>query len=374
MPLTAKDFKIYNSTPEYVRQLDQAFDYFRAKYPDGADAALQYLHDNNKAFMNNGPSNPYVGKLDAGTDAFGHFDGRDVILWNPATGILVTSGGKVTGIESAADGLAHEIWGHAFNPANDIMDNILDSQYGRANERIAVGVESSLNVLFGEPLRDNHGGVEVWTSDVTVRTIMTEDGALQLVRTNALGQDEYGPQIGTTGAGWEKLQHAFDQMDNAITAGQAVSGAVDGIVFITGRQYGETAGGYNDGYNGGGDPEPTNGGHHDHSAEAIHNGEGWLEWNGEIDEGGGKNPSDTLQDKSSDDPDYQYASHMMAQIGKLADAPADLSGGADWLLHFGEGQREHDGGIGHPQPEPGPVAGGDVPVVGVHHVEAGVLM
>lgn len=353
MPVTAKDFKIYNSTPEYVRQLDQAFDYFRAKFPN-ADDTLRYLLDTGKQFMNNSPGNPYVAPKDAGSDAYGRMDGHDIILWNPATGILVTKDGKVTGIESAADGLGHEIWGHGLNPANDAMLNTPDSpEYQTLNERVAVGIESILNILAGEPQRDNHYGTEVWTSDVTVHTIMGENGELILVRTNANGQDEYGPQIDYKSAGWQQLQHAFDQADTADASNHG-STTIDGIVIhITGHRddSGGSGSGNGDSNLGGGD---------------------WAQWNGEISEGGGgDHTKQGLEDKSSDDPDYQYPSHMM-QIGNLIDTPANLTGGTVWLQHLGDLL-----GGGHPVlPQPAPMPIPDAPevtLVGVTDIIDSVL-
>lgn len=238
MPVTAKDFKIYNSTPQFEQQLNQAFDYFRSKFPD-ADAGLRYMAENNIAIMNNPPGNPMVSKEYSGSDLYGHAGSEQLVMWDPSSGILVTNGGQVTGIESAADGLAHEIWGHAFNSANDAMGNIPDGQYDWANERVAVGIESALNLLFGEPLRDNHDGHLVWTSDVTVHTITGENGELILVRTDSSGHDIYGPQIDYTSPGWQKLQHAFDQASGANNGGGGSGGSAAGDVTITGHQTGE---------------------------------------------------------------------------------------------------------------------------------------
>lgn len=270
MPVTAKDFKIYNGTPEFVRQLDQAFDYFRSKFPD-ADAGLRYMAENHIAIMNNPPGNKMVDPRDAGQDLYGHAGSEQIVMWNPATGILVTNGGEITGIESAADGLAHEMWGHGLNPANDAMGKTPDSQYDFANERVAVGIENALNLLFSEPLRDNHDGTEVWTSDVTVHTQMGEDGELYLVRTDANGRDQYGPQIDYISPDWTKLQHAFDQTGSGNSA--SYGGSTSGIT-VTGKQYDS----------GGAD---------------------WVGWNGEIIDGGGSHGRHVVEAVSSDDPDCQ---------------------------------------------------------------------
>jgi hypothetical protein len=58
-PVTANDFKLINASPEFAHQVDQAFDYFRAKFPN-ADSALQYMADKGIAIMNNPDGNTHV--------------------------------------------------------------------------------------------------------------------------------------------------------------------------------------------------------------------------------------------------------------------------------------------------------------------------
>lgn len=98
---------------------------------------------------------------------------------------------------------------------------------------------------------------------------MGEDGELYLVRTDANGHDQYGPQIAYNSPDWANLQHAFDQSGSGNPADHGGSTAV---ITVTGKQY--------------------------------DNGGDWAQWNGEIDTGGGGNSRQALEAQSGDDPDY----------------------------------------------------------------------
>lgn len=114
------------------------------------------------------------------------------------------------GMQSPAEGLLHELLGHGLDinmPANLLAE--IGPQWQNGAEHLAVNIESAFGIVFGEPLRDNHGGQLMWVDDVTTHTTMGEDGELILTRMGADGKDKYGPQIDYTSPGWKHLDGAF---------------------------------------------------------------------------------------------------------------------------------------------------------------------
>jgi hypothetical protein len=216
--VTANDFHVVNSTPEFITKLNTALNYVQTQDP----SVITQLHeaaDKGIWIMNNPSDNSLLGAHDRGQDLFGYSGDHPVAMWNPDGAMLIKNNGVVTGIESAASGLMHELLGHGLDPNQRENSEIPDSQYGNVSERVAVNLENVINTALGEPTRDSHNGDDVWVSDPTVHTITTEDGALQLVRMGADGKSEYGPQISYNSPGWNQLQNVFHGQDGQSSVG-----------------------------------------------------------------------------------------------------------------------------------------------------------
>lgn len=124
--------------------------------------------------------------------------------------MLVTTDGHVTGMQSPAMGLLHELLGHGLDINVDANFAFKEPGYSNGAEHLAIDIESAFGIVFGEPLRDNHDVTPLtWMNDVTAHTTMDENGELILTRMGADGKDEYGPQIDYTSSGWQHLESAF---------------------------------------------------------------------------------------------------------------------------------------------------------------------
>lgn len=260
MPSTATDFKLINTNQQFEQQFNKTLDYYRAFDP-GAEAKLQQGLAMGIQVMYNPPGNPLLptsitGGIDiTGQDMMVIYNDKPTILYNPDSALMVTDGhGRVQGIESPSSGFIHEFDGHALHGDSDwLLHEVGDAaSYQFFNERIAVNAEDVFNALAGEPLRDNHGGTEVFVNDPTAHTITTEDGALQLVRMGADGKLEYGPQIDYKSAGWQHIEHLFDatqtyRADNSSGTKTIVSdsdaSATDPVT-VSGHQTGGNADGW----------------------------------------------------------------------------------------------------------------------------------
>jgi hypothetical protein len=228
--VTASDFKLMNSNPGFVAQVNQALQYAQTQDSRMTDV----LRDAAKAgiaIMNNPVDNMNIAAQDRGETLFGHLsDGTKVALWNPEAAILANDGGVVTGVQSPAQGLIHELVGHGMDPNQEQNRNIPDAQYDNASERVAVTIESVFAEWMGEPGRDNHGGQIVWVPNPTMHTITTEDGALQLVQIGANGKLEYGPQISYGTPEWNEMQ-AYGR-DATDAASHGARGPYDGGAYV----------------------------------------------------------------------------------------------------------------------------------------------
>jgi hypothetical protein len=200
---------LINATPEYVAALNLALQYGNTN--PNVSGILGMAIGMNPIIMFNPPNNPLLGPQERGQDLYGHLpDGTPVIMWNPSAASVVWNidalGNKIiTGIQSAAQGLFHELI-HLLDPAQSAHHQIHDPEYDDLSERTAVTIESVLASDMGEPVRNNHSGDNSAVNNPTLHTITTEDGALQLTWMDAAGTQHYGPQISIGSPEWNNLQ------------------------------------------------------------------------------------------------------------------------------------------------------------------------
>ncbi len=100
-------------------------------------------------------------------------DINNTVLWNPNSGLNVTTDGIYQGFQSPAVGLYHEL-GHAFRNLFHKISSIFspmipDKQHTNKDEKNNTGkYEASVTEKLGEPVRDRYdGGSEVFGKKVT---------------------------------------------------------------------------------------------------------------------------------------------------------------------------------------------------------------
>lgn len=184
MPLTSKNFTLVNSSPEKVAQLDAVLAYLQEHSPDMAKPILEVAAESNVSIVFSDPNvNPH--------DAYG--EGQHAIVWNPNEGLVVVdSSGNSIGVQSAANGLFHEVV-HSIDIDQAAREDIPNAQYNNDSEAVAVIYSDAVAKDCGEVQRNNYEGKDIIVSNVTAHT--GDDGTGRQVwhQTNSVGQEETGP-------------------------------------------------------------------------------------------------------------------------------------------------------------------------------------
>jgi hypothetical protein len=142
---TSADFRLENATDSDKADLDAALNYL-SQSPEGAEmireaiengVGINFIHDGNDKFDSD----------------------NNTINWDPRSGLEATMNGQVSGVQSAALGLAHEM-AHANDPnawwEKDVATN--DSYANLAEAHAIKDVEDKIASELGEPTRDGHYG------------------------------------------------------------------------------------------------------------------------------------------------------------------------------------------------------------------------
>lgn len=107
-----------------------------------------------------------------------HSDTARQILWDPTTGLVaVDRSNNILGVNSAATIFLHEA-AHAIDKNFVVNFETNNVQFGNEAERYAVELTSPAILEAGEPVRDNHSGMQILTDSVTISAIKSGTDAI----------------------------------------------------------------------------------------------------------------------------------------------------------------------------------------------------
>lgn len=168
-----------NATREDRRDWEQAISYL-SRDPEARKMLAQLDRDNIK-----------IEFIRDGEDRF--LPDSHTIRWDPHSALAVRDAqGRITGVQSAALGLAHEA-AHATDPDYKKHIDVKIPDYDDGEEAYAVGVEDRIAKTLGEPLRFNHRGRALPAADTTEHTVTNPDGRSAWVGGNGIERGSYVP-------------------------------------------------------------------------------------------------------------------------------------------------------------------------------------